>query len=228
MPALPFDPTTLPIDAVSSDPALAGSILTPERLRHSFLQPQPWEPEVIAEARLRARGEPVPAAVLIPIVVHPEGAAVLLTQRTAHLHDHAGQISFPGGRAERHDQSPIETALRETEEEIGLARDRVEVIGSLPEYFTGTGYRITPVVGLTVPPLSLAPDSFEVAEVFEVPLSFLMDPQHHQTRRAVLPEGDRLFYAMPFERHFIWGATAGMLRNLYRFLAAQLGPLQTA
>jgi 8-oxo-dGTP pyrophosphatase MutT (NUDIX family) len=160
--------------------------------------------------------------VLIPVVQRPAGLTMLLTQRTDHLSDHAGQVSFPGGRAEEQDSSPIETALRETEEEIGLHRRHVEIVGVLPDYLTGTGYRITPVVALVTPPFELAADPNEVAEIFEVPLSFLMDGANHQRMSIDLPEGagQRSFYAMPYQRFFIWGATAGMLRNLFHFLRA--------
>src|SRR5574343_2042606 len=121
-----------------------------------------------------------PAAVLFPIVLRDDGHTVLLTQRTAHLRDHAGQISFPGGRVEAHDATPMDTALRETEEEIGLSRERVEIVGLLPEYRTGTGFRVTPVVALVTHPFDLQTDPFEVAEIFEVPLAFLLDPANHQ------------------------------------------------
>ena len=163
-----------------------------------------------------------PASVLLPVVVRDAGLTLLFTQRTAHLTDHGGQVSFPGGRAEAYDTSAIDTALRETEEEVGLDRTHVEVLGILPEYRTGTGYRVTPVVGLVQPPFSLRPDPREVAEIFEVPLPFLMDGANHQTRSAEFPNGRgrRSFYAMPYERFFIWGATAGMLRNLFHFLRA--------
>ena len=116
-----------------------------------------------------------PASVLVPIVTHADGLTVLFTQRTAHLRAHSGQVSFPGGRAEPSDASPEFTALRETQEEIGLAPGRVEVIARMPEYLTRTGYRVTPVIGLVAPPLELVPDSREVAEAFEVPLAFLLD-----------------------------------------------------
>jgi 8-oxo-dGTP pyrophosphatase MutT (NUDIX family) len=155
-----------------------------------------------------------PAAVLFPIVLRDSGATVLLTQRTAHLRDHAGQISFPGGRVELDDLSPTHTALRETEEEIGLAREHIEIIGFLPEYRTGTGFRVIPVVALVRPPFDLKPDPFEVAEVFEVPLEFLLDPDNHKPHsmhyRGVL----RHFFAMTYCDYFIWGATAGMIRSL--------------
>lgn len=155
-----------------------------------------------------------PAAVLFPIVLRQDGPTVLLTQRTAHLRDHAGQISFPGGRVEASDQSTLHTALRETEEEIGLAREHIEPIGYLPEYRTGTGFRVTPVVALVRPPFDLKIDPFEVAEVFEVPLAFLLDPVNHQ-RHSIHHRGAlRQYFAMPYGDYFIWGATAGMIRSL--------------
>jgi 8-oxo-dGTP pyrophosphatase MutT (NUDIX family) len=162
------------------------------------------------------------AAVLVPVVQRPGGLTMLLTQRTEHLANHAGQVSFPGGRTEEVDSSPIETALRESEEEIGLHRRHIEIVGVLPDYVTGTGYRVTPVVGLVTPPFELAADPNEVAEIFEVPLAFLMDGANHQLMSVDLPEGAgrRSFYAIPYERFFIWGATAGMLRNLFHFLRA--------
>lgn len=155
-----------------------------------------------------------PAAVLFPIVVRDAGHTVMLTQRTAHLRDHAGQISFPGGRVEADDLSPTHTALRETEEEVGLSRERVEILGFLPEYRTGTGFRVTPVVGLVHPPFDLQPDPFEVAEVFEVPLSFLLDPANHQRHEMHYRGALRQYFAMPYGDYFIWGATAGMIRSL--------------
>lgn len=154
------------------------------------------------------------AAVLFPIVLRDSGATVLLTQRTAHLRDHGGQISFPGGRVEVEDISPIHTALRETEEEIGLDRERIEIMGFLPEYRTGTGFRVTPVVALVRPPFDLLPDPFEVAEVFEVPLNFLLNPENHQRHSLHYRGALRHFFAMPYGDYFIWGATAGMIRSL--------------
>jgi 8-oxo-dGTP pyrophosphatase MutT (NUDIX family) len=158
------------------------------------------------------------AAVLVPVIERPEGLTVLFTQRTAHLNDHAGQVSFPGGRCEVTDASPVFTALRETEEEIGLAPELVEILGILPEYRTGTGFSVTPVVGLVRPPFDLAPDSFEVAEVFETPLAFLLDPANHQRHSMEIGGVLRHYYAMPYEGYFIWGATAGMLVSLQRLL----------
>lgn len=160
----------------------------------------------------------IAASVLIPIIAHPNEPSVLFTRRTAHLKAHSGQISFPGGRAEPEDRSPEFTALRETQEEIGLPMDRVEVMARLPEYLTRTGFRVTPVVGVIAPPLELVPDAREVDEVFEVPLAFLLDPRHHQ--RASREIGGRTAHYWVIEHHgrTIWGATAGMLINLYRML----------
>lgn len=157
-----------------------------------------------------------PAAVLVPIVEHRAGPTVLLTLRTDHLEHHAGQVSFPGGRVEAEDRHPLDTALRETEEEIGLGRAHVELGGYLDTYETGTGFRITPVVGFVRPGFTLAPDDFEVAEVFEVPLDFLFDPTNHQRHSRTWNGVERHYHAMPFGDYYIWGATAGMLMNLYR------------
>ena len=160
------------------------------------------------------------AAVLVPIVAHPAELTVVLTQRTAHLKAHSGQVAFPGGRVEPGDASLEATALRESEEEIGLSRERVEVLAQLPEYFTRTGFRVTPVVGLLQPPLGLAPDPNEVEAVFEVPLAFLLDVRNH-TRRTRDYQGRTVaFYEMPYGDRYIWGATAGMIINLGRALAA--------
>lgn len=161
-----------------------------------------------------AEGGLTPAAVLFPIVLREQEPTVLLTQRTAHLRDHAGQVSFPGGRMEPEDETPVATALRETVEEIGLAPERVEILGFLPEYRTGTGFRVTPVVALVRPPFDLQPDPFEVAEVFEVPLAFLLDPNNHQRHSVHLRGALRHYFAMPYGDYFIWGATAGMIRSL--------------
>jgi 8-oxo-dGTP pyrophosphatase MutT (NUDIX family) len=162
-----------------------------------------------------------PAAVLVPLIDRPEGMAVLLTQRTAHLHAHAGQISFPGGRAEDTDADAIATALRETEEEVGLTRDRIDVIGRLDTYVTGTGFEITPIVGMVTPPYTLAIDPFEVAEAFEVPLSYILDRRNHNRQERESAGRVRVFYVLPYEGRNIWGATAGMLVNLAEVLNAE-------
>ena len=186
------------------------------------------------ETRLRAALRPAPlafvsdaaqplkaASVLIPMVGHEEGFSVLLTQRTSHLRHHPGQISFPGGGVEAGDRSPMHTALRETREEIGLSPERVEVIGYLPDYCTVTGFCITPVVGIVTPPFELRPDAEEVAEIFEVPLSFLLDPANHREQAIVYAGELRSFHAVPYQGYNIWGATAGMIVSLYQALSVQ-------
>lgn len=162
--------------------------------------------------------ELVQAAVLVPIVERTDGLTILLTQRTDHLTAHAGQISFPGGRVEDVDASHEAAALRETEEEVGLRSEHIEIVGRLDLYVTRTGFEVTPVVGIVTPPFSLNPDPFEVADVFEVPLSFIVDPANHQ-KHARLHNGiQRQFYVLPYENRYIWGATAGMLVNLSEVL----------
>ncbi len=184
------------------------------RLRHSLAK-QPDAGAAVNEDGLGA--EPLTAAaVLVPIVLRDDGPTLLLTQRTAHLRDHAGQISFPGGRIEAEDESPLHAALRETTEETGLAPAHVEVVGYLPEYRTSTGFSVTPVVAFVTPPFSLEPDPFEVAEVFEVPLSFLLDPANHQQHEVHWRGRLRQYCAMPYGDYFIWGATAGMIVSLCR------------
>lgn len=224
-----LDPQQIPV--ISTDahlPALTPERLTAQSLRRRFGTGGPWEPEILGDGRLSSRA-PAQASVLIPLVMREGGPNVLLTRRTAHLRDHAGQISFPGGRVETHDDDVVATALRETEEEVGLARRHVEVIGQLPIYTTVTAFQVTPVVGLVTPGFTLALDSFEVAEAFEVPLQFLMTPAHHRRHQAEFGGSTRQFLSMPWQgqdatgvptEYFIWGATAAMLRNLYGFLAA--------
>lgn len=153
-------------------------------------------------------------------IVLREAPTLLLTQRTSHLKDHPGQISLPGGRIEFSDPSPRVAALREAEEEVGLERDRVEVLGYLPRYVTGTGFDVTPVVGLVRPPLELRADPFEVAEIFEVPLAFLFEASNFQPMTLHVQGRRRAFYSIPYGERFIWGATAGMIRTLFE----RLGP----
>ncbi len=206
--------------------------LTPEEVRRRFAHATAGErasdPATIAAMRgdhsLVPGGAPpatalTPAAVLVPLVTRPEGISVLLTLRTQHLAAHAGQISFPGGREEESDDDSVDAALRETEEEVGLPRDHVEVIGRLDTYVTSTGFEVTPVVGLVRTPYPMRPDPFEVAEVFEVPLAFIVDPANHQRQSREFKGRQRTFYVLPYQHRHIWGATAGMLVNLAEVLA---------
>jgi len=224
-----LDPQSVPVVGTDEHlPAVSADRLAPDALRARFAAPPLWEPEIVGDGRLFER-EPAHASVLVPLVVRADAVHVLLTRRNAHLRDHAGQISFPGGRAEAHDADAIATALRETEEEVGLLREHVEVIGALPTYITVTAFHVTPVVALVRPGFTLAPDAFEVEEAFEVPLQFLMTPAHHRRHRFEALGATRQFLSMPWRgpdaqgterEYFIWGATAAMLRNLYRFLSA--------
>ena len=221
------NPSAVPVLGCDTHlPPVADERLLASALRKRFAAPPSWEPEKRGDGRLFPGRDRKSAAVLVPLVERDEGLTVLLTQRTAHLRDHAGQISFPGGRVEPGDPDLVATALREAEEEVGLARSYVEVIGTLPEYVTVTHYAVTPVVGLVQPPFALALDAHEVAEAFEVPLRFLMSPAHHQRHGVDVMGVRREFFSMPWPRpdgqgdYFIWGATAAMLRNFYRFLSA--------
>src|SRR5258706_13234640 len=176
---LSFKPDELPVLAVDDHlPAVSAEKLLPDALRRRFAAPPTWTPEIAIERRFTER-ELTHASVLVPLVQRDE-VTVLLTQRTDHLTDHPGQISFPGGRAEPEDLDAIATALREAEEEIGLPARHIEVLGSLPTYTTGTGFIVTPVVALIQPPFTIEVDPFEVAEIFEVPLTFLMSPANHR------------------------------------------------
>lgn len=160
----------------------------------------------------------VSAAVLVPLIERPDTLNVLFTRRTDHLRDHAGQISFPGGRIHAHDPDPESAALREAEEEVGLPPELVESIGRLDTYVTRTGFEITPVVGLVRQNFTCRPDSFEVAEVFEVPLHFFCSPDACQRHSRLYRGRVRYFYAFPYRQYYIWGATAGMLVNLAEIL----------
>jgi 8-oxo-dGTP pyrophosphatase MutT (NUDIX family) len=226
--ALSFNPQELPVLGVDTHlPAVQVAHLSAAARRARFAAPPVWTPEIKTEGRFGER-EPAHASVLVPLV-RRDAITVLLTQRTDHLTNHPGQISFPGGRVEPHDADAAATALREAHEEIGLEPGQVEVLGAMPTYTTGTGFIVTPVVGLVPPDLVLRVDPFEVAAVFEVPLAFLMDPAHHRRHSIEVAGVRREFLSMPWEgadeqgrpqRFFIWGATAAMLRNLYRLLAA--------
>jgi 8-oxo-dGTP pyrophosphatase MutT (NUDIX family) len=229
VPPLILNPQSIPIDGVDDQlPLLPAEALTVEGIRRRFAGLGDWRPEFAGDGRIGAARTPAPAAVLVPLIDRTAGLQVLLTRRTDHLRSHAGQISFPGGRAEAADGSAAATALREAEEEIGLPRSQVEVIGEMPAYVTVTSFAVRPVVGLVSKPFRLVLDGFEVAEAFEVPLAFLMNPANHQRRVFSYNGGRRQFLAMPWQargsdgsvrEYFIWGATAAMLRNLYRLLA---------
>jgi len=208
-------------------PRVAGHLLSPTALRQRFAQPPSWEPEVRSEPRFSNR-QSADAAVLVPIVMR-EHPTVLLTQRTAQLSTHSGQIAFPGGRTDDTDADAAATALREAQEEVGLEARFASVLGHLPVYTTGTAFVVTPVVALIEPGFAVRPNPHEVADVFEVPLAFLMNPAQHR-RHLFEWEGQRReWFSMPYpdevdgqvKERFIWGATAGMLRNLYRFLSAR-------
>lgn len=221
-----FDPRHVPISGIDTHlPAVHPERLSPVAMQQRFAHPPPWQPEVRLEKRFTDRGE-AHAAVLMPIVVRASQLTVLLTQRPAHMTTHAGQIAFPGGKSDPSDFSPAATALREAQEEVGLAHEYVEVMGQLPTYITGTAFVVTPVVALVYPGFTLTTNPGEVSDVFEVPLEFLMNPAHHR-RHVVQWQGHRReWFSMPYVdkasgvERFIWGATAGMLRNFYRFLSA--------
>lgn len=193
--------------------------LSPEAIRAGLRRPAPpSEEHDLHMISLKEGAKVVDAAVLVPLVNRAGSVQVLLTQRTAHLRDHAGQISFPGGRVEPDDHDREATALREMEEEVGLAADRVMLLGRLPGYEIPSGFRITPVVGWIEPPFELAPDDFEVADIFEAPLQHFLDPANYQRREYRFRGRHRHYLAIPYEGRYIWGATAGMLYSLCRML----------
>ena len=217
-------PQLVPVTSVDDHlPAVPPEALTAEAIRARLAALSAWTPEFAGDGGLFANREPAGAAVLVPLVRRDEGLSLLLTRRTDHLRDHAGQISFPGGRVEPDDDGPVATALRETQEEIGLPREFIHVIGQLPIYSTVTAFQVTPVVALVEPGFTLTLDAFEVAEAFEVPLAFLMNPANHRHHRFEFGGTERRFLSMPWpgpeREYFIWGATAAMLRNLYRLLS---------
>lgn len=231
-----LDPRGVPVDdALERAPALPPERLTVAAIRARFSDRNPWQPEFVDDS-YRVDGVPLrAAAVLIALVDRPAGVTLLLTLRSEALLSHSGQVAFPGGRVDATDTGVVEAALRETHEEVGIHPSAIAILGELPQYRTGTGYLITPVVGLLDPALDLSTlrlEPAEVAEVFEVPLQFLMDPANHQRRlfswRQDEADYQRSFFTMPWrpdplleQEYFIWGATAAMLRNFYRFLAAE-------
>jgi len=193
--------------------------MTPEMIRAGLRHaPPPPEEQDLHVIALREGTKVTEAAVLVPLVNRPEGVQVLLTQRTTHLRDHGGQVSFPGGRVEPDDAHREATALRETAEEIGLPAERVLVLGRLPDYEIPSGFRIAPVVGWIEPPFTLVPDAFEVADIFEAPLDYFLDAANFQRREYRLRGRHRHYLAIPYEGRYIWGATAGMLYSLARMM----------
>jgi 8-oxo-dGTP pyrophosphatase MutT (NUDIX family) len=206
--------------------AVLADQLTAQALRARFVAPPIWSPEVLAEKRFSDR-KIAHASVLIPIIQR-EQPMVLLTERTHNMSTHSGQVAFPGGKADEEDEDAAATALREAHEEVGLEPQHVEVLGNLPTYVTGSAFIITPVVALVHPGFKLKPNPHEVADVFEVPLVFLMDPSRHQRHALEWESQRREWFSMPYRdaalpgepERFIWGATAGILRNFYRFLIA--------
>ena len=218
-----FDPRTMPVMGTDGHlPPVPLHEMEPHAIRARFQAMPHWQPELWAERRFSERPAAA-ASVLVPIVLR-EQPMVLLTERTTHLSTHSGQVAFPGGRRDDTDTDAVHTALREAHEEIGLEPAHVEVLGEMPTYTTGTQFIITPVVGLVQPDARLQINPHEVAEAFEVPLQFLMNPAHHRRHEYVGQGFRREWYSMPYmdgnTERFIWGATAAMLRNFYRFLSA--------
>lgn len=223
MARLGFNPENLPIDRIAGGPVVPKERLTVDSVRQHFLKPPSWTPEVREEPVFINRPSWILAAVMVPLVLREEGLSLLLTQRALHLQDHPGQISFPGGRVDETDNSVSETALREMYEEVGIESHHVEIIGRLPEYKTGSGFRVMPVVSFVKPQFNIKINPEEVAQAFEIPLSHFMNGNNYEVRSAEFPNraGKRSFFTIPYEDRFVWGATAGMLRNFYHFLRTE-------
>jgi 8-oxo-dGTP pyrophosphatase MutT (NUDIX family) len=218
-----FDPQHVPVFQVDHHlAAVPAEHLTPEALRARFAHPPVWQPELVRERQFLDRA-PEQAAVLLGVVMRDE-PTVLLTQRPSHMSTHAGQIAFAGGKRDAGDADATATALREAQEEVGLEAQHVQVLGTLPEYVTGSSFHVIPVVALISPQMTLQLNAHEVADAFEVPLAFLMNPANHRWHRYAHEGVTREWLSMPYQDgdqlRFVWGATAGMLRNFYRFLRA--------
>jgi 8-oxo-dGTP pyrophosphatase MutT (NUDIX family) len=218
-----FDPQLVPVFQVDAHlEAVPAQHLTPEALQARFANPPTWQPELVRERKFMNR-TPAQAAVLVGLVMRDE-PMVLLTQRPAHMSTHPGQIAFAGGKCDEGDANAAATALREAHEEVGLDARHVQVLGTLPEYVTGSAFYVTPVVALISPAMTLQLNTREVSDAFEVPLAFLMNPAHHRWHRHDFEGVTREWLSMSYQDgeqlRFVWGATAGMLRNFYRFLRA--------
>ncbi|MDN5843607.1 MAG: CoA pyrophosphatase [Alcaligenaceae bacterium] len=220
-----FDPRAQPLVQCSALPGLQTGATRIDFIRAAFRSSVRWQVEPIFTKSFEP-GTTLPkdvrrAAVLVPLVQRESGLHVIFTRRADHLHDHAGQISFPGGQIEPGDENPVATAMRETYEEIGVEPRYVSVIGTQPSFLTSTRFVMTPIIGELLPGFVIRSDDDEVAEVFEVPLNVLMDPQLHCLHLVTLPDGStRRYFSITWQSYFIWGATAVLLRNFYHYLAA--------
>jgi len=220
-----FDPAAQPIVPMPREPELASSTLQLPFIRRAFAKDIPWEVEPLFmdhfDLDTSGQSEITPAAVLIPLIEREKELHVLLTRRSAHLYSHAGQICFPGGRIESTDAGYIEAALRETWEEVGVEPRYIELLGSQPSFLTSSGYTMKPIIGVLRPGYQLKADRSEVAEIFEVPLATLLSPNQHKLHQ-IRPQdgGPRKFFSITWQKYFIWGATAALIRNLYHYLAA--------
>ncbi|NYT77819.1 CoA pyrophosphatase [Alcaligenaceae bacterium] len=220
-----FDPQSQPVVPADLLAPLSQDSIQLDFICSSFGRSIDWKVEPIFtesfSADLLHPAGVVQAAVFVPLVQRPSGLHVLFTKRASHLYDHAGQICFPGGRIERTDRDAVAAALRETYEEIGVAPEFIQLIGTHPSFLTSTRFTMTPVIGVIRPGFTITPDTTEVAEVFEVPLSVLLDPRLHRLHQANLPDGGHRFYfSITWQSYFIWGATAALIRNIYHYLSA--------